>query len=133
MVSELVTASIVLFQMMCVVVVFAYLVTRTRFYSEVLEGTFSWKNQAILILVFGIISIYGSESGIVILGAPLNIRDLGPMVAGFVGGPVVGLGAGLIGAGYRMTMGGFTMVACSLATVLAGLLAGLINLANRRR
>lgn len=133
MVSELVTASIVLFQMMCVVVVFAYLVTRTRFYSEVLEGIVSWKNQAILILVFGIISIYGSESGIVILGAPLNIRDLGPMVAGFVGGPVVGLGAGLIGAGYRMTMGGFTMVACSLATVLAGLLAGLINLANRRR
>jgi sigma-B regulation protein RsbU (phosphoserine phosphatase) len=133
MLPELVTDSIILFQMMCVVVIFAYLVTRTRFYTEVLEGAFSWKNQAILILAFGILSIYGSASGVDILGAPLNIRDLGPMVAGFVGGPVAGIGAGLIGAGYRMTMGGFTAVACSLATVLAGLLAGLINLANKRR
>ncbi|MCU0633073.1 MAG: SpoIIE family protein phosphatase [Methanolinea sp.] len=133
MIPELITAFIVLFQMMCVVVVFAYLVTRTRFYSEILEGIFSWKNQLILILIFGIISIYGSESGIVILGAPLNIRDLGPMVAGFVGGPLVGLGAGMIGAGYRMTMGGFSAIACSFATILAGLLAGLINLANKRQ
>lgn len=50
---------IVLFQMMCVVVVFAYLVTRTRFYQEVLDGILTWKNQVLLILVFGIVSVYG--------------------------------------------------------------------------
>ncbi len=123
---------IVLFQMMCVVVVFAYLVTRTRFYQEVLDGILTWKNQVLLILVFGIVSVYGSMSGIEILGAPLNIRDTGPMVAGFIGGPVAGIGAGLIGAAYRMTLGGFTMVACSVATLLSGLIAGLIYLAHRR-
>ena len=133
MLSEPISEFIVLFQMMCVVVVFAYLVTRTRFYNEILDGIFSWKNQLLLVLVFGIVSIYGSMSGVEIMGAPLNIRDIGPMVAGFVGGPLVGMGAGLIGAGYRMSMGGFSMVACSIATVLSGLLAGLIFLANRRQ
>ncbi len=133
MASEPITEFIVLFQMMCVVVVFAYLVTRSQWYHEVLDGILSWKNQVFLILVFGVVSIYGSMSGIEILGAPLNIRDTGPMVAGFVGGPIAGIGAGLIGAAYRMTLGGFSMVACSVATVLSGLLAGLIFLANRRK
>ena len=132
MTADPVTQFITLFQMMCVVVVFAYLVSRTRFYNEVLDGILSWKNQLLLSLVFGIVSIYGSMSGIEIMGAPLNIRDIGPMVAGFVGGPIAGVGAGLIGAGYRMTMGGFTMTACSLATVLSGILAGLIFLANKK-
>jgi sigma-B regulation protein RsbU (phosphoserine phosphatase) len=39
----------------------------------------------------------------------------------------------LIGAIYRMSLGGFTAVSCSIATVLAGFLGGLINLANNRR
>jgi sigma-B regulation protein RsbU (phosphoserine phosphatase) len=55
------------------------------------------------------------------------------MVAGLTCGPLVGLGAGLIGAAYRMTLGGFTVYACSLATVLAGLLGGLIWLFNNKK
>jgi sigma-B regulation protein RsbU (phosphoserine phosphatase) len=46
---------------------------------------------------------------------------------------VVGVGAGLIGAAYRMSLGGFTGYSCSLATVLAGLFGGLIWLACGRR
>jgi sigma-B regulation protein RsbU (phosphoserine phosphatase) len=55
------------------------------------------------------------------------------MVAGLTCGPLVGLGAGLIGAAYRMTLDGFTVYACSLATVLAGLLGGLIWLFNNKK
>jgi len=43
-----------------------------------------------------------------------------------IAGPVVGVGAGLIGAVHRFTLGGFTQVSCSLATVLAGLIGGLV-------
>lgn len=132
MVPAYISTFIVLFQMMAVIVILAYLVTRTRSFSEVLSGVFTWKNQLFLIVFFGIMSIYGTESGILILGAPVNVRDLGPMVGGLACGPVVGIGAGLIGAAYRFTLGGFTEMACSLATFLAGLLAGLIYLANRR-
>jgi phosphoserine phosphatase RsbU/P len=59
-------------------------------------------------------------------GAIANIRDLGPMIAGLVGGPVVGVGAGLIGGVHRYFMGGFVAFPCSLATVIAGLAGGLI-------
>ncbi|HUU75636.1 MAG TPA: SpoIIE family protein phosphatase [Methanoregulaceae archaeon] len=133
MLPSLISTTIVLFQMMCVIVVFAYLITRTRFFDEVLVRQFTWKNQIFLIVLFGILSIYGSESGISVLGAQINIRDLGPMVAGLVAGPIVGVGAGLIGASYRMTMGGFTLVPCSLATVLAGLLAGMVYILAGRK
>lgn len=133
MLTSLLPAFIVLFQMMCVIVVFAYLITRTRFFSEIIDGQFTWRNQLFLIVLFGILSIYGSESGISILGAQINVRDLGPMVAGLVAGPLVGTASGLIGASYRMTMGGFTMVPCSFATILAGLLSGIVYLLAGRK
>jgi sigma-B regulation protein RsbU (phosphoserine phosphatase) len=99
----------------------------------VLEGRLAVKTQLILIAVFGALSVYGTISGIEIMGAIFNVRDLGPMVGGMVGGPVVGVGAGLIGAIYRSSLGGFTVVPCAISTVLAGLFGGLIWLAYGRR
>ncbi|MDD1651637.1 MAG: SpoIIE family protein phosphatase [Methanomicrobiales archaeon] len=133
MAGTIITSLILLLQLACVITVVAYLVTRARFFDEVLDGHLTVRTQAILILVFGALSIYGTAGGFTIQGAIINIRDLGPMVGGLVGGPVVGVGAGLIGAAYRGSLGGFTVVPCTIATVLAGLLAGLIWLANNRR
>lgn len=111
----------------CVVIVFAYVVTRTRFFTEILDKHFSFKNQIILVLLFGALSIFGTYGGIRLpSGAIGNIRDLGPMVAGLVGGPLMGLGAGLIGGLHRYFLGGFVCIPCSVSTVLAGLLGGLI-------
>ncbi|KLK88883.1 stage II sporulation protein E [Methanoculleus sediminis] len=123
----------VLLQMICVIIVVAYLITRTKSFTQVLDGIFSWKGQATLVLLFGALSIYGTESGITILGATANVRDLGPMVGGLACGPVVGLGAGLIGAAYRFSLGGFTAVPCATATILAGLFGGLIFLLAGRK
>lgn len=61
-------------------------------------------------------------------GAIINVRDLGPLVGGLACGPVVGLSAGLIGAAFRFSEGGFTALACSIAVTLAGLLSGLVYL-----
>ncbi|MBM3119748.1 MAG: stage II sporulation protein E [Chloroflexi bacterium] len=111
----------------CVVVAFAYVVTRAGFFTEILERKFSFKNQIILILLFGALSIFGTYGGLRLpSGAIANIRDLGPMVAGLVGGPLVGLGAGLIGGVHRYFLGGFVCIPCSLSTVIAGLLGGAI-------
>jgi sigma-B regulation protein RsbU (phosphoserine phosphatase) len=117
----------------CVIVVIAYVISRLKFFTDVLEGTFTIKNQVILILIFGGLSIFGTYSGVEIFGAMANVRDLGPMVAGLIGGPIMGLGAGLIGGLYRLTLGGFTAVPCAISTILAGLLAGLIFLINKRK
>ena len=111
----------------CVVIVFVYLVTRTRYFTEILDKQFNAKNQIVLILIFGIFAIYSTYTGIKLpSGAIANIRDLGPIVAGLIGGPVIGLGAGLIGGIHRYFLGGLTQIACPLATVIAGLAAGMI-------
>jgi sigma-B regulation protein RsbU (phosphoserine phosphatase) len=131
--SPIFSSLIVLLQLISVIIVVAYLLTRSRIFPEILDGLPSVKTQIIMILLFGALSIYGTLSGIDFLGSPVNVRDLGPMLAGLLGGPLVGIGAGLIGAAHRMTMGGFTVYPCSLATVLAGLFGGLIWLFYKRK
>ena len=133
MATSIFATLLVLLQMMCVIVVVAYLLTRSRIFSDLLDGHATLKVQALLIFVFGALSIYGTISGVDVLGAIVNVRDLGPMVGGLIGGPVVGLGAGLIGAAYRSTLDGVTVVPCTIATILAGLFGGLVWLANHRR
>ena len=124
---------IVLLQLISVIIVAAYFLTRSRIFPEILDGHPALKTQIIMILLFGALSIYGTLSGIEFMGATINVRDLGPMLAGLLGGPWVGLGAGLIGAAHRMTLGGFTVYACSFATILAGLFGGIIWLICRRK
>jgi sigma-B regulation protein RsbU (phosphoserine phosphatase) len=127
------TLLLTLIDKICVIIVAAYLITRTRRFSEVLNGMLTLDNQAFLILIFGGFSIFGTVSGVEIFGAIANVRDLGPMIGGLVGGPIVGLGAGLIGGGYRYLLGGFTGLACSMATVFAGVLGGAVYILNRRK
>jgi phosphoserine phosphatase RsbU/P len=133
MATTILSSLLVLLQMMCVIIVVAYLLTRSRFFPEVLDGHAAARVQVILVLVFGALSVYGTVAGIEFMGAIINVRDLGPMLAGLLGGPVVGVAAGLIGAAYRFSLGGFTAYSCSLATVLAGLFGGLIWLLRKRR
>lgn len=112
---------------MSVIMVLAYVLTRTRVYSDIMDGKkITLKAQIAMILIFGVFSIYGTLSGIHIHGAIANIRDLGPAIAGLIGGPWVGLGAGLIGGLHRYTLGGVSCIPCSLSTVLAGLAGGVI-------
>ena len=131
MVSSILELLLVLVEKICVIVIIAYLITRTKYFREILDKKFTLKNRAILILIFGAVSIFGTYSGIEIFGAIANVRDLAPMIAGLIGGPVIGLGAGLIGGIHRYFLEGFTCVPCSLATVLAGLFGGIIYLLRK--
>lgn len=125
---------IVLLQMVCVIMVVTYLIMRSRFFEDFQIGRLTWKSTLLMILLFGSVSIYGTESGIFIFGAQINIRDLGPMAGGLTCGPLVGIGAGLIGGFYRYAIGGgITLLAGVSATILAGILSGLIYLFNKKR
>jgi len=77
-------------------------------------------------------SVYGTMSGISIFGAPANVRDLGPVIAGLTCGPFVGLGAGIIGVLYRYSLGGPTVIPCCISTIIAGLSAGIIWYYNKK-
>ena len=112
---------------MAVLMVIAYVLTRTRLYTDIINKKFTVLNRIILTIIFGILSIYGTISGVVFRGAVANIRDLGPAIAGLLAGPIVGFGAGFIGAFHRFFfVGGSTRIPCAIATLIAGLAAGII-------
>lgn len=118
---------------MSVVIVLAYMITRSRYFAEVLKGQLDIRNRLSMVLIFGLFSIYGTLSGMQLIGGIANIRDLGPMIAGLLGGPLAGLGAGLIGAGHRYSLGGLTAVPCAVSTIVAGLAGGVIFTLRRGR
>jgi sigma-B regulation protein RsbU (phosphoserine phosphatase) len=128
MAATVVELSLRLVANMVVIVGVAYLVTRIRYLQQVVQHQFTLQKCAVFILVFGALAIFATYAGIPVPGAIANVRDLGPMIAGLFGGPVIGLAAGLIGGVHRYFLGGLTGIPCSLATVLAGLFGGLIYL-----
>ncbi|MEN6623267.1 MAG: SpoIIE family protein phosphatase [Smithella sp.] len=124
---------VTLINSMAVMSVIAYILSHSRFYDEFLQKKVTWKSRLIIIIIFGLLSIYGTLSGFKFMGALANTRDLGPALAGLFAGPVAGIGAGLIGAIHRYFLGGFTSISCSLATVISGLVGGLVFMWKKER
>lgn len=102
-----------------------YLLSKTEMFEKLLDGRADILDKIWTIAIFGAISIYGTYRGIEYGGIIVNFRDLGPLVAGLLGGPVVGMLSGIIGAAYRYSIGGWTVTACMAATIFAGLFAGI--------
>jgi PAS domain S-box-containing protein len=123
---------ILLFQMACVIFLFAYLLSKSRLYGDVLSHRASFVSQLILSVIFGLFSIYGMSTGISFYTANVNIRDFGPFVAGFACGPYVGIGAGIIGLAYRLSMGGTNVYAVAIGPLVAGVIGGMVYLYNDR-
>jgi two-component system LytT family sensor kinase len=85
-----------------------------------------------LFLFFALISMGGTYLGVKVNGAIANARAIGPVLAGLIGGPVLGLGVGLVSGVHRYTFGGFTALACGLSTTVEGLIGGLAGLYLKR-
>ena len=88
--------------------------------------------QIIIGVIFGAIAILGTEYGIPMNGAQVNCRDAAPLCAGLLFGAPAGIIAGVIGGVERWFavywgVGTFTRVACSLATIIAGIYAALLR------
>ncbi len=103
-----------------------FLLFHIKFFNRMLAKKLSILDQIVLAIIFGLFAVYGTYTGIQTSGAIANIRNLGPMIAGFLGGPWVGLGAGLIGGVHRYFMGGFTALPCAIGTITSGLAGGLL-------
>ena len=84
--------------------------------------------QMIIGVLFGCVSAFASSYGVEWLGAVVNVRDAAPLSAGLIFGAPAGIISGVIGGLYRWFSvywgaGTYTRLACSIATVLAGLMA----------
>lgn len=114
--------------------VFMEIVTKIESIQRVLFCKAKLFDYIFFVLIFGAFSIFGTVIGTpVVSGGIANIRDLSPMIAGLAAGPFVGLAVGLIGGIHRFFLGGVTDLACSIATILSGLLGGIIYLLNGKK
>jgi two-component system sensor histidine kinase LytS len=85
------------------------------------------KNEKIFLAIFfGLIGIAGTLSGGRVSQSIANLRGMGVVTAGLVGGPFVGTGAGIIAGLHRFLAdpSGFSSIPCALATILEGFVAG---------
>ena len=112
----------------CLVLVIFVLLFHIKFFERMLTNKTTLLDQILLSVIFGVFAIYGTYSGVATSGAIANIRNLGPMVGGLLGGPWVGLAAGLIGGIHRYFQGGFTILPCAIGTIASGLAGGLLCL-----
>lgn len=88
--------------------------------------------QIIFGLIFGLLAVCATEFGVNTGGATVNVRDSAPLCAGLIFGGPAGIIAGVIGGVERWFAvlwgaGEYTRLACSVSTVLAGLLAAALR------
>lgn len=100
----------------------AYVFSQSALFWNIIKDSVSKRDKLVVILFFSMLSIAGTYLGIPIeQGAIANIRPLGAIVAGIIGGPGVGAAVGLISGLHRWSLGGITGFACGVATVAEGL------------
>jgi two-component system sensor histidine kinase LytS len=99
------------------------------FKKLILKKDISLYERILLSLIFGGMGIMGTYYGIPVMGSIANSRIIAVMVGGILGGPVVGLGAGIIAGFHRwvIDIGGFTALACGISTVIQGAIGGYLN------
>lgn len=108
--------------------VITFILSKTpSFKNLVLNERNTFYNKVFLTIIFGLFGIFGTYYGFRIDGAIANSRAIGVVVAGLLGGPFVGIGAGLIAGIHRwvIDIGGFTALACMLSTICEGIMGSI--------
>ena len=112
-------------QNVCIIGLAAFLTTRVPAIKNAFTySRYRLRDKIMLLFIFGAFSAVGNWMGIPILESMANTRIVGPIAGGLLGGPLVGVGAGILGAIPRYFMGGFTMWASVSANMIAGCISG---------
>jgi two-component system sensor histidine kinase LytS len=111
------------------------LIMRFDIFKRLLTGKANRYEKLSLSVLFGLFGIAGTYMGVPIHNAIANSRVVGVALGGILGGPLVGFAAGVIAGGHRylIDIGGFTATACGVATILEGVVGGLIYHRLKRR
>lgn len=122
-----------LLQQMAIILVIAYLFSKSPVMNYLSGEKLRRKDRLVLYFVFSLLAIIGTYVGLPVQGAIANIRAIGAVLAGLIGGPLLGLAVGLTAGLHRYLLGGFTAFSCGVSTTFEGLLGGLVYLYFVRR
>jgi len=122
-----------LLQQMSVFLVIAYLFSKSPAFRPLTGETLRLRHKVLLYFIFSAFSILGTYFGLPVRDAIANTRAIGAVLAGVIGGPVLGAAVGFTGGLHRYALGGFTAFSCGVSTTAEGLLGGLAHLWLVRR
>ncbi len=118
---------LLLLQQMCVFLVIAWLMSKTRLFIPLMQVTVRLPHKLLCYVTFSIFCILGTYFGLHIEDSIANTRAIGAVMGGLLGGPVVGGLVGFTGGLHRYSMGGMTALSCMISTMVEGLLGGLVH------
>jgi two-component system LytT family sensor kinase len=116
-----------LIQAMAVFLVVAYLYCKSPWFKPLTSESLTLRDKIYLYFFFSLISVMGTYLGMPVHDAIANTRAIGPVLAGIIGGPILGTAVGFTGGLHRYFFGGFTAFSCGLSTTVEGLIGGLVH------
>jgi two-component system LytT family sensor kinase len=120
-------------QAMSVFLVVGYVYCKSPAFKPLKAESLRARDRLYLYVFFSALSILGTYLGLPVQGAIANTRAIGPVLAGIIGGPLLGTAVGLTGGLHRFLLGGFTAFSCGVSTTVEGLMGGLVGLYLVRR
>lgn len=132
---------IIMLERVGTIIAVAFILTRFSFFKDLIaHDQLKGKQEVSAILFFGFFGIIGTYLGVALNTSSLgfnhvmtgldhneaiaNMRVMGVVMAGLLGGYRIGIGAGLIAGIHRMFLGGFTSMTCGVSTIIAGVISG---------
>lgn len=136
------TLTLIMIERMGSLLVLTFILTRIPLFRQLLDREVRFHTAITFSLLFGLFGIAGTYAGVVVRGTeyvpsfwifPLQSGEVlaasslvGVVIGGLLGGPVVGIGAGVITGVHLYSLGGMTALAGALAAPTTGLLAGFV-------
>jgi len=118
---------LLLLQQMCVFLVIAWLMSKTRLFIPLIQVSIRLPHKLLCYVTFSGFCIMGTYFGLHIQDSIANTRAIGAVMGGLLGGPLVGGLVGLTGGLHRYSLGGMTALSCMVSTIVEGLLGGIVH------
>lgn len=90
-----------LLQTMAVFLVVAYIYSKSPWFRPLTNENLSTRDKVYLYFFFSAISMMGTYMGLPVHDALANTRAIGPVLAGIIGGPILGTSVGFTGGLHR--------------------------------
>jgi two-component system sensor histidine kinase LytS len=134
--------TLLLIERMGILLTIAFLLTRIPLFRQLLDREMHIWTSVSFSVLFGLFGIAGTYAGVVVHeqtyltafwknslaahDAIANSSLVGVVIGGLLGGPLVGIGAGLITGVHLYSLGGFVAFPAGLSAPVTGLLAGFV-------
>lgn len=131
-----------LFERMGILLMLTFILTRTPLFRYLPNRKMTIKYTLYYSIIFGLFGIMGTYGGVIVSESGINSTFLfvsladdefmagsalvGVVIGGLLGGPAVGIGAGLLTGAHIYALGGFGATAAALSMPLTGLMAAAV-------